>query len=88
MRTNVELRHIVQNSKPRIFKVEALRQGGSLSARCGCGWYCMHNHKSVDQTMICVARHVIDIKRLKGEVKAKDLAAQWEMEDEATAEEE
>lgn len=89
MRTSVPLRHIVTNSKPKVFDVAAIRQGGSLSARCGCGWYCMHNHKAIDQAMICVARHVIDIKNLDGEVKARDLKDQWETEDlEDTGEEE
>lgn len=74
----VQLKHPRANTKPKVMEVDAVRQGGSLSARCECGWYCMHNHKARDQAMICVARHVIAIKNLEGEVTARDLAAQWE----------
>lgn len=78
----VELLHPQSNTKPKIFEVEAERRGGSLSARCGCGWYCNHNHKTVDQATICVARHVVAIKGLEGEVKPRNLAESWGAEDE------
>ena len=52
-----EALHPVQNAKPKVFIVEPRRQGGSLSARCECGWYCMHNHKLVKQAEQCAERH-------------------------------
>jgi len=75
----VKLLHPQTNAKPKVLEVDARRQGGSLSAHCECGWYCMHNHKQGDQVMLCVARHVIEIKQL--DMKPKDLFAQWDEEE-------
>ena len=78
----VQVLHPQANSKPKLFEVESRHQGGSLSARCECGWYCNHNHKAVDQAEICVARHVIDVKGLEGEVSPRSLAESWGSEGE------
>jgi hypothetical protein len=52
-----EALHPVANAKPKRFTAEPRRQGGSLAAHCGCGWYCMHNHKLVGQAEQCAERH-------------------------------
>jgi hypothetical protein len=54
----VKLLHPLSGTKPKEYEVAPRRQGGSLSARCECGWYCNHNHKIVEQAEICVERHV------------------------------
>jgi len=71
-----ELLHPQANTKPKVFKVEAIRKGGSLSARCECGWYCLHNHKAFQQARLCEARHVLEIKKID-DMKPKELLDQW-----------
>lgn len=77
----VELLHPQAGTKPKLFNVAATRQGGSLSAKCECGWYCMHNHKAFKQARLCEARHVLAIKDI-ADVAPKDLLAQWEWDEE------
>lgn len=74
----MEILHPQSNAKPKMFEAEPSRQGGSLSHRCGCGDYCMHNHKNPNQAWICTARHAIKVQNL--ETKPKDLLKEWGMD--------
>lgn len=71
----MEILHPQARAKPKLFDSEPRRQGGSLSARCECGWYCMHNHKAPKQAWICVARHNVEVQNL--DIKPLDLVEEW-----------
>lgn len=49
--------HPQANTKPKEFTVAPKRAGGRLGSQCGCGWYCMHNHKEMEQAVKCAKRH-------------------------------
>lgn len=53
----IESLHPQTNAKPKIFAAEPKRQGGRLGVSCECGWYCMHNHKVMEQADKCAQRH-------------------------------
>jgi hypothetical protein len=59
----MEILHPRQNQKPKAFTATVERKGGRLAAECGCGWYCMHNHKSVEAAGNCIKRHADDIAK-------------------------
>jgi len=53
--------HPVANAKPKEYMVTPKRQGGRLGSMCECGWYCMHNHKAVEQAEKCAKRHADNV---------------------------
>lgn len=49
--------HPIAHAKPKALEASVQRKGGRLAAECECGWYCMHNHKSVGAAENCVDGH-------------------------------
>lgn len=62
MREPVEIVHPIPHAKPKIYVASVERKGGRLAGECGCGWYCLHNHKSVDAGYNCVEKHRAEIQ--------------------------
>jgi len=53
--------HPVAHAKPREFVADVKLKGGRRAAECECGWYCMHNHKSVEAAENCLDKHADEL---------------------------
>ncbi len=53
----VEIVHPRANQKPKAMVAEVKVKGGRRAAECECGWYCLHNHKSVEAAENCIEKH-------------------------------